>query len=183
MQNVTILFPQSFGSKPRLSAYSIKSEETDNMLYYKEVKNAIKNGEFDLLYQPIFDLKERVLFGCECLMRWLIPGGGMRNPNEFLNILEQSGDIKWVGTWGLEKMIKTHDKLQEEFPTIPLKFSLNLSTKQLLDPNLANDFIDIAFLHTAYPKIRSDAIAYIKNHEFEVNMKYIGKKITIKYDF
>ncbi len=131
---------------------SIKSEETDNMLYYKEVKNAIKNGEFDLFYQPIFDLKERVLFGCECLMRWLIPGGGMRNPNEFLNILEQSGDIKWVGTWGLEKMIKTHDKLQEEFPTIPLKFSLNLSTKQLLDPNLANDFIDIAKKNNAKPE-------------------------------
>lgn len=47
---------------------------------------------------------------------------------------------------------------------------------------LDNDFIDIAFLHTAYPKIRSDAIAYIKNHEFEVNMKYIGKKIIVKYD-
>ncbi len=45
-----------------------------------------------------------------------------------------------------------------------------------------NDFIDLAFLHTAYPKIRSDAIAYIKSHEFEVNMKYIGKKITVKYN-
>lgn len=45
-----------------------------------------------------------------------------------------------------------------------------------------NNFIDISFLHTAYSKIRSDAIAYIKNHEFEVNMKYIKKKITIKYD-
>lgn len=47
---------------------------------------------------------------------------------------------------------------------------------------LDNDFIDIAFLHTAYPTIRSDAIAYIKNHEFEVNMKYIGKKIIVKYN-
>ncbi len=45
-----------------------------------------------------------------------------------------------------------------------------------------NNIIDVAFLHTSYPKIRSDAIAYIKNHEFEVNMKYIGKKIVVKYD-
>ena len=37
-------------------------------------------------------------------------------------------------------------------------------------------------MHTAYPKIRSDAIAYIKNHEYEVNMKYIGRKVTVKYD-
>ncbi len=47
---------------------------------------------------------------------------------------------------------------------------------------LDNNFIDIAFLHTAYPTIRSDAIAYIKGREFEVNMKYIGKKIVVKYD-
>ena len=32
------------------------------------------------------------------------------------------------------------------------------------------------------PKTRCDAIAYIKNHEYEVNMKYIGRKITVKYD-
>ena len=47
---------------------------------------------------------------------------------------------------------------------------------------LDNNFIDIAFLHTAYPTIRSDAIANIKSHEFEVPMKYIGKKITVKFD-
>ena len=47
---------------------------------------------------------------------------------------------------------------------------------------LDTEMIDIAFLHTAYPKIRSDAIAYIKGKEYEVDMKYIGKKITVKYD-
>ena len=60
------------------------------------------------------------------------------------------------------------------------------NTRWFQDSNLIrkldNDFIDIAFLHTAYPTIRSDAIAYIKGREFEVNMKYIGKKIAVKYD-
>lgn len=72
--------------------------------------------------------------------------------------------------------------------------SLKDENDNLLEPNtrwfrdsklikkLDNNFIDISFLHTAYPKIRSDAIAYIKNHEFEVNMKYIGKKIVVKYN-
>ncbi len=122
---------------------SIKAEETENFTHFKEVKQAIKNGEFDLYYQPIFDLKNRVVYGCECLMRWILPDGSLRNPAEFLKILEQSGDIKWVGTWGLEKMIKVHDKILEENPAFNLKFSLNLSTKQLIDSNLANDFIDI----------------------------------------
>lgn len=46
-----------------------------------------------------------------------------------------------------------------------------------------NNQIDESFLHTAYPTIRSDSIAHIKKIEYEVPTKYIGKKITIKYDF
>lgn len=46
-----------------------------------------------------------------------------------------------------------------------------------------NEQIDEYFLHTAYPTIRSDSIAYVKKIEYEVPTKYIGKKITIKYDF
>ena len=46
-----------------------------------------------------------------------------------------------------------------------------------------NNQIDEYFLHTAYPTIRSDSIAHIKKIEYEVPTKYIGKKITIKYDF
>jgi len=45
-----------------------------------------------------------------------------------------------------------------------------------------NNIIDLAFLHTAYPTIRSDAIANIKGNQFEVDMKYIGKKIIVKYN-
>lgn len=46
-----------------------------------------------------------------------------------------------------------------------------------------NNLIDEYFLHTAYPKIRSDSIAYINKIEYEVPTKYIGQKIIVKYDF
>ena len=46
-----------------------------------------------------------------------------------------------------------------------------------------NNVIDENFLHTAYPTIRADSIAHIKKIEYEVPTKYIGKKITVKYDF
>lgn len=48
---------------------------------------------------------------------------------------------------------------------------------------LDNNLIDEYFLHTAYPTIRRDSIAYIKKIEYEVPTKYIGKKIIVKYDF
>lgn len=46
-----------------------------------------------------------------------------------------------------------------------------------------NNQIDENFLHTAYPTIRADSIAHVKKNEYEVPTKYIGRKITIKYDF
>ena len=46
-----------------------------------------------------------------------------------------------------------------------------------------NNQIDENFLHTAYPTIRSDSVAHINKIEYEVPTKYIGKKITVKYDF
>ena len=46
-----------------------------------------------------------------------------------------------------------------------------------------NNQIDEYFLHTAYPTIRADSIAHVNKLEYEVPTKYIGKKITIKYDF
>ena len=46
-----------------------------------------------------------------------------------------------------------------------------------------NNQIDEYFLHTAYPTIRADSVAHISKLEYEVPTKYIGKKITIKYDF
>lgn len=46
-----------------------------------------------------------------------------------------------------------------------------------------NNQIDEYFLHTAYPTIRADSIAHIKKTEYEVPTKYIGKKITVKYNF
>ena len=47
---------------------------------------------------------------------------------------------------------------------------------------LDNNFIDMAFLHEATCKIRSDAIANIKGNQYEVPMKYINQRVKIKYD-
>ena len=95
----------------------------------------------------------------------------------------------------IESIDELNDKLNEFIslyntkPHSSLKYNdeeVSPNIRWFKDSNLIrkldNNFIDIAFLHTAYPKIRSDAIAYIKNHEFEVDMKYIGKKITVKYN-
>lgn len=58
--------------------------------------------------------------------------------------MEQTGDIHWVGKWGIDQMIQFQQQMQREFPSFKLVFSLNLSLKQLLNPNLARQLIEIA---------------------------------------
>lgn len=140
------------GNKYTMFYAGIKAEEAENMSYFQEVKHAINNKEFVLYYQPIVNLVDKTMQGAEALMRWNHPTKGVQAPSTFLKVLEQSGDIKWVGEWGIESMIRMHNMMVEKYPTIPVRFSLNLSTKQLLDSNLANKFIDIMNKNNAKPE-------------------------------
>ena len=73
---------------------TIEDEEKENMAYYMEIKEAINNKEFILYYQPIIDLKNRVILGAEALMRWNHPREGILSPNKFIKVMEQSGDMR-----------------------------------------------------------------------------------------
>lgn len=186
LQLTTYVSKRDGGDKFTSFYASIKEEEQDNMMYYREVKNAILNKEFVLYYQPIVNLSDKKLSGAEALMRWNHPTKGVQAPATFLKVLEQTGDIKWVGEWGIETMIRTHNQFIEKYPTVPLRLSLNLSTKQLLDVNLANKFIDIMNKNNAKPDqymleisdfMMVEKIAVIKTNIFK--LRDYGFKIAV----
>lgn len=158
------------GGNKFTSYYSaIAEEETENREYYLELKKAITNKEFVLYYQPILNLKEQTVVGAECLMRWNHPTKGVQAPQSFLKVMEQSGDIKWVGEWGIETMVRFRKALVEKHPELPLKFTLNLSTKQLLDSKLASNFINIIQKNNEKPE----------NFVLEISDFMMVEKITI----
>ncbi len=186
LQLTTYVSKRDGGDKFTNFYASIKEEEQENMLYYKEVKNAILNKEFVLYYQPIVNLVDKTLNGAEALMRWNHPTKGVQAPATFLKVLEQTGDIKWVGEWGIETMIRTHNAFAEKYPTVPLRLSLNLSTKQLLDVNLANKFIDLMNKNNAKPDeymleisdfMMVEKIAVIKTNIYK--LRDFGFKIAV----
>lgn len=130
----------------------LRERESENLAYFKEVKDAIKNKEFTLYYQPIIDLKNNDIFGFEALLRWNHPVHGVLSPFNFISILEQSGDIHWVGLWGLEELIKESLILQEKFKDKDIKLSLNLSTKQLMSDTVSDDFRKLVRKYRIDPK-------------------------------
>lgn len=68
------------------------------------LKQGLLRGEFELLYQPLLDLKRARFVGAEALLRWHRPAVGVLHPAQFLDVAETSGLILEIGDWVLDRL-------------------------------------------------------------------------------
>jgi predicted signal transduction protein with EAL and GGDEF domain len=66
-----------------------------------DLRHAMMTGAFEVYYQPIVNLRDNVVSGCEALLRWHHPERGMISPAEFIPIAEDAGLIDELGDWVL----------------------------------------------------------------------------------
>ena len=66
-----------------------------------DLRTALEQKQFFLLYQPVFDLDSVNVCGVEALLRWRHPSRGIVGPDEFIPMLEETGMILPVGLWVL----------------------------------------------------------------------------------
>ena len=95
-----------------------------------ELKYALERHEFQLVYQPLIDLKTSGVIGAEALIRWNSAKFGTVYPNEFLPILEEVGLIVPIGKWVLEEACKQM-KAWTELNSKASKIGVNVSPIQL----------------------------------------------------
>ncbi|MCP8970699.1 putative bifunctional diguanylate cyclase/phosphodiesterase [Ectobacillus ponti] len=96
-----------------------------------ELRKAIEREEFVMHYQPQVDASGKPI-GLEALIRWNHPLHGFISPAEFIPLAEETGLIIPLGNWVIEHVC---GQLQQWQPQ-NIHVSLNLSTKQLQDPEL-----------------------------------------------
>jgi EAL domain-containing protein (putative c-di-GMP-specific phosphodiesterase class I) len=97
------------------------------------LRRALENGEFDVHYQPLFDIRDRSITGFEALVRWAPPGREMVMPSEFIATAEDSGLIVPIGEWVLREALRQARTWQS--PGRPLMISVNVSAHQLSRPS------------------------------------------------
>lgn len=90
---------------------------------------AVRNGEFLLHYQPIFDARTRQIMGFEALMRWMRPDLGLVAPVQFIPMAEGNGLINLLGGWAL-KAACVQIKQFEAVAGRSLYVSVNVSPRQ-----------------------------------------------------
>ena len=106
----------------------------------RELKEAVKNNEFVMFYQPIIDIKTNKIWGVEALVRWKSPKRGLVPPGKFIPILENSGLILEVGDLICENVLRDTKEFEDE--KLVFTFSMNISVIQLLNQNVAAKLID-----------------------------------------
>src|SRR6266404_784872 len=101
------------------------------------LRRALAHDEFRVHYQPIISLESWRISGFEALVRWEHPEHGYVSPLKFIPVAEETGLIIKIGEWVLREACQQLKIWQEHFPSDPpLSMSVNLSGKQLSQPDL-----------------------------------------------
>jgi len=122
-------------------------EETKNLLasdlrFESEIDSGMDNREFILFYQPIYSIQSKQISGFEALVRWKHPRKGILSPNDFIGMVEQTGQIIPMGSLIMEEACQGLKRIQS-FSTSPLTININLSVRQLEDFDSVDKIIEI----------------------------------------
>lgn len=93
------------------------------------LRDGLRQGEFQLLYQPVLDTQSGAVTGVEALLRWRPSDGGEVAPLTFLPVAESCGLIHELGQWVFQEACRQHGEWRNSgLPPIPV--AVNVSARQ-----------------------------------------------------
>ncbi len=94
-----------------------------------DLRVALENDEFFLVYQPTFNLQDMRPTGMEALIRWKSATRDLVQPNDFIPMLEETGLIVEIGRWVLQEACRQGVRWREAGH--PIAVAVNVSARQL----------------------------------------------------
>lgn len=111
------------------------------MFFPSELRLALKRGQMELMYQPLQDLRDGRIIGCEGLLRWNHHCRGVISPLDFMDLSEGAGITGAIGQWALDEACQ--QMVQWRRQGLDLDYvSINIANSQINDPGYAEMVID-----------------------------------------
>ncbi|MNQ32210.1 putative membrane protein YjcC [compost metagenome] len=110
-----------------------------------ELQGALKRGELQVLYQPIFDLRSRNCVGAEALLRWRRPDGTLTSPDLFIPMAENTGQIRQITDFVLQRLLEQLGQFLRANPQ--LYISVNLAACDVMVPRIGEVMARLLALH------------------------------------
>jgi diguanylate cyclase (GGDEF)-like protein len=132
-------------SGPLVYDPSIDLSSAQTLSLMSELRLAVGEGQLRLYLQPKLALDSGRVVGAETLVRWQHPLRGLVPPMQFIPFAEQTGFIRTITMWVFEEAARHWRLLHSEGISITL--SVNLSTRDLIDPELPQKFDALLVKH------------------------------------
>ncbi|MEU0559927.1 EAL domain-containing protein [Dactylosporangium sp. NPDC006015] len=119
-----------------------------------QLREALDQGQFQLVYQPIVALPHGQIVGVEALIRWHHPTLGFMSPADFIPVAERNGQIVELGAWILlEACSQGAAWMATLGDAAPGKVSVNVSARQLAEPDFP-EVVAAVLAATGFPADR-----------------------------
>ncbi|MGE0182030.1 MAG: EAL domain-containing protein [Parvularculaceae bacterium] len=102
-----------------------------------DIDNALKDKDFEVLFQPIFDLGNGALARVETFIRWRHPSLGVLPPGAFISFFESQGRMSELTRYVLAEALAAYEAWRGAHPP---GFSINLALTDLADEAFASHF-------------------------------------------
>jgi diguanylate cyclase (GGDEF)-like protein/PAS domain S-box-containing protein len=120
----------------------LKEENTRKVEMEAHLRRAIEREELFVTFQPIINIPNQSLIGCESLLRWQHPLWGLISPAEFIPLAEETGLIYEIGKWVLvESCLQLKKWLDQQMGEFYI--SVNVSAQQFQHPTFLCDVKEV----------------------------------------
>lgn len=123
------------GQKAGLYDEAAYGDPARNLSLMGEMRKALETGAIYLAHQPKYNFRTGRIDSAECLVRWRHPSRGNIAPDLFVPMAEETGHIRVLTEWVLERAIADQKALKDA--GYPIKVAINISARLLSDTDFA----------------------------------------------
>jgi diguanylate cyclase (GGDEF)-like protein len=135
----------------RFYVSAMDAKTLDRLRLEEELRQAIKDQQLCLHFQPKHSLRDGAVVGAEALLRWHHPERGWVAPGQFIPLAEESGLIVPLGEWVINEACRQLQQWQQRGLPV-LKLAINISAEQVARSDVPNTTLKAIWKHGIRPQ-------------------------------